>query len=544
MNTSYLKHWYLVYVLLLSTFINIGLSQHGSDQIRKYFLNPPTIPTPRIVNKGKELSVRLGQSIKIPCEIINKGESIVVWKHGESVIFAGEIRIRKDLHIRLVDGTSLLINEATRSYAGRYRCEVEWSNDKKPFQITHDLKVLVAPTVKFIPSKQTLNSLTGYGKTGSKEINSQTKDRKTKGKYKDRHVVDVREGHNVTLECEGDGIPKPMIHWKSTQWNHGHVKKASRLFLPKVTQKDAGQYICIASNDVGAPAKQEITLRVHFKPVITVLSDSVKTIPGETVQMVCIVQSVPKPDVRWYFKHRVLNPKPNYRMEENGENNYTLTIDNIKERNLGNYTCQAVNKIGDGSSTIALKGIPFDLTFHSSSTGRYKTHYNLSWTLKSFVPIQKTELQYKTKAKNGKWKMKVIKNRRKYSLSDFDEFDEDDDYYYTDWNSNKQTNLYSYRNGDSSFNNGIARGSYVFHNLSRNTEYEVKIRAKNRFGWSENEPSLFFRTSISDPAPQKSTTYSNANKGSSGLSDFSIQGLSMNVSIISIMYIIWMNQQL
>ena len=48
---------------------------------------------------------------------------------------------------------------------------------------------------------------------GSKEINSQTKDRKTKGKYKDRHVVDVREGHNVTLECEGDGIPKPMIHW-------------------------------------------------------------------------------------------------------------------------------------------------------------------------------------------------------------------------------------------------------------------------------------------------------------------------------------------
>ena len=43
-------------------------------------------------------------------------------------------------------------------------------------------------------------------------------------------------------------------------------------------------------------------------------------------------------------------------MEENGENNYTLTIHSIRERNLGNYTCQAVNKIGDGASTIALKG--------------------------------------------------------------------------------------------------------------------------------------------------------------------------------------------
>ena len=52
---------------------------------------------------------------------------------------------------------------------------------------------------------------------------------------------------------------------KSTQWNNGHVKKGSRLYLTKVTRKDAGQYICIASNDVGSPAKQESTLRVHCK---------------------------------------------------------------------------------------------------------------------------------------------------------------------------------------------------------------------------------------------------------------------------------------
>ena len=52
------------------------------------------------------------------------------------------------------------------------------------------------------------------------------------------------------------------------------------------------------------------------------------------------------------------------------------------------------------NTIIIFSGIPFDLTFHSSSTGRYKTQYNLSWTLKSFVPIQKTELQYKTKVSN------------------------------------------------------------------------------------------------------------------------------------------------
>jgi hypothetical protein len=98
--------------------------------------------------------------------------------------------------------------------------------------------------------------------------------------------------------------------------------------------------------------------------------------------------------------------------------------------------------------------------------------------------------------KKSKWITKIIKHRRSYSL-DFNGYDdENDDYFYSeDWKSNKKTDLYGYINRISSFKNGIAEENYVFHNLSRNTEYEVKIRAKNKLGWSENEPSLFFRTS-------------------------------------------------
>ena len=79
-NSILHKRWFIAFLnfpLKYSWFSFSGLSQHESDQIRKYFLNPPTVPTPRIVNKGKDLSVRLGQSIKIPCEIINKGNIFV-----------------------------------------------------------------------------------------------------------------------------------------------------------------------------------------------------------------------------------------------------------------------------------------------------------------------------------------------------------------------------------------------------------------------------------------------------------------------------------
>ena len=60
--------------------------------------------------------------------------------------------------------------------------------------------------------------------------------------------------------------------------------------------------------------------------------------------------------VRWFFGRRPLTMDAHHRMEENGENNYTLTIQKIRERNLGTYTCSAVNKIGDASAVIALKG--------------------------------------------------------------------------------------------------------------------------------------------------------------------------------------------
>ena len=52
-----------------------------------------------------------------------------------------------------------------------------------------------------------------YVFAGSKDGKSRGKERNAIQKYKNRHVVDVREGHNVTLECKGDGIPEPTIHW-------------------------------------------------------------------------------------------------------------------------------------------------------------------------------------------------------------------------------------------------------------------------------------------------------------------------------------------
>ena len=47
----------------------------------------------------------------------------------------------------------------------------------------------------------------------------------------------------------------------------------------------------------------------------------------------------------------------------------------------------------------------------------------------------------------------------------------------------------------SSNSRSISEGTYSFIHLKPDTEYEVKIRAKNYYGWSEDEPAVVFKTS-------------------------------------------------
>ena len=52
-------------------------------------------------------------------------------------------------------------------------------------------------------------------------------------------------------------------------------------------------------------------------------------------------------------------------MMEERQNNYTLTIENVNESNLGEYTCTAVNKIGDGQDVVFLSGKNFKIWIQS-----------------------------------------------------------------------------------------------------------------------------------------------------------------------------------
>ena len=135
---------------------------------------------------GKDLGLDNFVPFITPGFYSNAGEGTVLWKQGERVISAGPIQVRKDERLKLVEHNSLRITDVDVSDSGNYTCEIEWIGT--PIAITHKLIVLVPPSiVAVLPG--------GLGKV-------------------DR-PIEAREGSQVRLECRAEGIPPPIVRWRT-----------------------------------------------------------------------------------------------------------------------------------------------------------------------------------------------------------------------------------------------------------------------------------------------------------------------------------------
>ena len=135
---------------------------------------------------GKDLGLDNFVPFITPGFYSNAGEGTVLWKQGERVISAGPIQVRKDERLKLVEHNTLRITDVDVSDSGNYTCEIEWIGT--PIAITHKLIVLVPPSiVAVLPG--------GLGKV-------------------DR-PIEAREGSQVRLECRAEGIPPPIVRWRT-----------------------------------------------------------------------------------------------------------------------------------------------------------------------------------------------------------------------------------------------------------------------------------------------------------------------------------------
>lgn len=79
-------------------------------------------------------------------------------------------------------------------------------------------------------------------------------------------VQTVMIGNSVEFECQAVGDPEPTVQWSKVGGSlPAHIMvKGGMLKIERVTEADAGQYRCTATNDVGS-VQSQVVLNVQCK---------------------------------------------------------------------------------------------------------------------------------------------------------------------------------------------------------------------------------------------------------------------------------------
>uniref|UniRef100_A0A7N8XAL3 Heparan sulfate proteoglycan 2 n=1 Tax=Mastacembelus armatus TaxID=205130 RepID=A0A7N8XAL3_9TELE len=153
-------------------------------------------------------------------------------------------------------------------------------------------------------------------------------------------VQTVMIGNSVEFECQAVGDPDPTVKWSKVGGSlSAHIMvKGGMLKIEQVTEADAGQYRCTATNDVGS-VQSQVVLNVQSLPQIAALPETKEVPVGSDAVFHCVASGYPVPEIKWSKLEGELPPKGF--QEAN-----VLTVPRVNQADSGTYICTASNKQG------------------------------------------------------------------------------------------------------------------------------------------------------------------------------------------------------
>ncbi|XP_029013106.1 basement membrane-specific heparan sulfate proteoglycan core protein isoform X4 [Betta splendens] len=153
-------------------------------------------------------------------------------------------------------------------------------------------------------------------------------------------VQTVMIGTSVEFECQAIGDPEPTVRWSKVGGAlPAHVAvKGGMLRIQQVTEADAGQYRCTATNDVGS-VQSQVVLHVQSLPQIAALPETKEVTVGSDAVLPCVASGYPAPEIKWSKLDGELPPKCFQDVN-------VLTVPRVAPEDSGTYVCTASNKQG------------------------------------------------------------------------------------------------------------------------------------------------------------------------------------------------------
>lgn len=300
---------------------------------------PVVMHAPKITKPLKAVVIKPEEDIILEAEFEGTPVPEVTWlKEGK------EIKPSKAVKITVTETkTTLSISKTSPQKAGKY--EVRAINPKGEARtsgsvtVTQNKEMLEAVAPRFI-----------------QPITSQV----------------VTPGETVIMEAVVEAQPMASFQWylgpvplvSSSEVRITTLDNGSVLLIDEVTTKTAGPITCRAENAIGSvtstatievveETEWEETTELIYPRFVKRLSP-VTVMDGEKVTFTCQVVGKPIPKVQWFFNDQPVQEAKDVTISQDSEGICMLAISEVFPENAGEYTCRAVNKIGEAICKTSL----------------------------------------------------------------------------------------------------------------------------------------------------------------------------------------------
>ncbi|XP_018408468.1 PREDICTED: hemicentin-1 [Nanorana parkeri] len=293
------------------TYNCVAVNEAGEDslQYNVQVLLPPAFEGGS-ENLSEDVTFLVNQTVLLDCMVESNTAPTVSWQKDGQVIKEGK-------HFQILsNGRYLQISNTELSDSGRYICIVE--------NIAGSAQKLIKLNIH-VPSKVAGDALEN---------------------------VTAIENNFISLSCEVSGFPPPAINWikdgnSLSPSKHLFIVPGGRVLqIPQTKLADAGEYVCVATNQAGK-SKKTFYLSIFVPPTIigggrdsgTEVNIHIAT----STLLECISNAVPPAVISWYKNGQMLLESTNYIILNEGQ---IIKIKNAQVSHTGEYECVATNIAG------------------------------------------------------------------------------------------------------------------------------------------------------------------------------------------------------